>query len=84
MTKHRTGKVYWRAVIAAGLCACCVFATELAIGAEPLKKMRVAIPSLVIDFAPLWIARDKGIFREEGVEVEITYIHDRERVQVGF
>ena len=36
--------------------------------------MRIAIPSIVIDFAPLWIARDKGIFREEGIEVEITYI----------
>jgi NitT/TauT family transport system substrate-binding protein len=46
----------------------------MAIGAEPLKKMRVAIPSIVIDFAPLWIARDKGLFREERVEVEITYI----------
>jgi ABC-type nitrate/sulfonate/bicarbonate transport system substrate-binding protein len=45
-----------------------------AIGAEPFKKMRVAIPSIVIDFAPLWIARDKGLFREEGAEVEITYI----------
>src|SRR5262249_58330263 len=42
--------------------------------AEPLKKMRVAIPSIVIDFAPLWIAQEKGLFREEGVEVEITYI----------
>jgi ABC-type nitrate/sulfonate/bicarbonate transport system substrate-binding protein len=42
--------------------------------AEPLKKMRVAIPSIVIDFAPLWIARDKGLFRDERLEVEITYI----------
>jgi NitT/TauT family transport system substrate-binding protein len=42
--------------------------------AEPLKKMRIAIPSIVIDFAPLWIAREKGFFRDEGVEAEITYI----------
>ncbi|MGB7948408.1 MAG: ABC transporter substrate-binding protein, partial [Candidatus Binatia bacterium] len=74
MTKRRTGKVHWGAVIVAGFYAFCLLTPGIAIGAEPLKKMRVAIPSIVIDFAPLWIARDKGIFREEGVEVEITYI----------
>jgi NitT/TauT family transport system substrate-binding protein len=42
--------------------------------AEPLKKMRIAIPSIVIDFAPLWIAREKGFFRDERIEAEITYI----------
>ena len=42
--------------------------------AEALKKMRIAIPSIVIDFAPLWIAREKGFFRDERVEAEITYI----------
>ena len=48
--------------------------------AEPLKKMRVAIPSIVIDFAPLWIARDKGIFREERIDPEVTYIQGNVRV----
>jgi NitT/TauT family transport system substrate-binding protein len=42
--------------------------------AEALKKMRIAIPSIVIDFAPLWIAREKGFFRDERLDVEITYI----------
>jgi ABC-type nitrate/sulfonate/bicarbonate transport system substrate-binding protein len=42
--------------------------------AEPLKKMRIAIPSIVIDFAPLWIAREKGFFRDERLDAEITYI----------
>ena len=42
--------------------------------AEALRKMRIAIPSIVIDFAPLWIAREKGFFRDERVEAEITYI----------
>jgi len=42
--------------------------------AEALRKMRIAIPSIVIDFAPLWIARDKGFFRDERLETEITYI----------
>ena len=42
--------------------------------AEALKKMRIAIPSIVIDFAPLWIAREKGFFRDERIDAEITYI----------
>ena len=74
MTKRRTGKVNCGAVSVAGCYSFCLLAPGMAIGAEPLKKMRVAIPSIVIDFAPLWIARDKGLFREERVEVEITYI----------
>jgi NitT/TauT family transport system substrate-binding protein len=47
--------------------------------AEPLRKMRIAIPSIVIDFAPLWIARDKGFFRDERIEVEIPYIQGNVR-----
>ena len=74
MTKRRTGKVNWGAAIIAGCYSFCLLAPGIAIGAEPLKRMRVAIPSIVIDFAPLWIARDKGLFREERAEVEITYI----------
>lgn len=46
----------------------------LALAAEPLRKVRMAIPSIVIDFAPLWIAREKGIFRDERIDPEITYI----------
>ena len=42
--------------------------------------MRIAIPSIVIDFAPLWIAREKGIFREEGIDVELTFIQGNIRV----
>lgn len=42
--------------------------------AEPFRKVRIAIPSIVIDFAPLWIAREKGFFRDERLDAEITYI----------
>src|SRR5215831_14794002 len=74
MTKRRTEKGNWTATIAAACSFFCLLAHGLAMGAEPLKRMRVAIPSIVIDFAPLWIAREKGLFREERIEVEITYI----------
>ena len=42
--------------------------------AEALKRVRIAFPSMVIDFAPLWVARDKGLFRDEGLDVENTLI----------
>src|SRR5262245_15163743 len=74
MTKRRTRKGNWAATIAAGYYFFCLLMPGMAIGAEALKKMRIAIPSIVIDFAPLWIAREKGLFREERIEVEITYI----------
>lgn len=63
VSNSRTGKVTWGAVIVAGY-SFCPLAPGMAIGAKPLKKMGVAIPSIVIDFAPLWIALDKGLFRE--------------------
>ncbi|HEY6998783.1 MAG TPA: ABC transporter substrate-binding protein [Candidatus Binatia bacterium] len=51
----------------------------LALAAEPLRKVRMAIPSIVIDFAPLWIAREKGIFRDERIDAEIAYIQGNVR-----
>ena len=33
--------------------------------AEALKKVRIAFPSMVIDFAPLWVAREKGLFYDD-------------------
>jgi ABC-type nitrate/sulfonate/bicarbonate transport system substrate-binding protein len=67
----------WRVVLAPWIAVClslCPLVLAEVRGAEPLKKMRIAIPSIVIDFAPLWIARDKGFFRDERLEAEITYI----------
>lgn len=52
----------------------CLFTAGTAQSAEPLRKFRIAIPSVVIDFAPLWIAREKGIFKEEKLDVEVTFI----------
>src|SRR5215470_11989632 len=74
MTKRRMGKVNWGAAIVAVCYSFCWWAPGMAIGAEPPKKIRVAIPSIVIDFAPLWIAREKGFFRDERLDAEITYI----------
>ena len=74
MTKRPARKINWRAAIVAVGSFFCLLAPGLTMGAEPLKKIRIAIPSIVIDFAPLWIARDKGFFRDERLDAEITYI----------
>ena len=79
MTKHRTRKVNLGGWLVTVACYLCLMASGIAHGAELSRKIRVAIPSIVIDFAPLWIARDKGIFREERIEAEVTYIQGNVR-----
>jgi NitT/TauT family transport system substrate-binding protein len=39
--------------------------------AEALKNIRVTIPVIGMNFLPLFVAADKGMFAKEGIEVEI-------------
>src|SRR5438128_8004554 len=66
--------------VAAIVCFLISAGRDRAQSAEPRKRARIAIPSIVIDFAPVWIAREKGIFREERIDPEITYIQGNVRV----
>jgi hypothetical protein len=76
----QTSSVHLAKWFASVCCAVSLFASKTALPADSLKKVRVAFPSIVIDFAPLWIAREKGLFREEGIDAEITYIQGGTRV----
>jgi len=78
MTKSRF--VTACAAIAAVSLWVCLLLAGMAQAVEQLKKIRIAIPSVVIDFAPLWIARDRGIFRDERIDPEVTYIQGNVRV----
>src|SRR5262245_36272435 len=80
MTNRRAERVVGLRSLAAGFLFIGLSSHGLALAAEPLKKVRMAIPSIVIDFAPLWIAREKGIFRDERIDPEITYIQGNVRV----
>ncbi len=40
--------------------------------AQTLKKIRVTVPVIGMNFLPLLVASDKGMFAKEGFEVEIT------------
>jgi len=79
MTKDRFVTACATAIATASL-SVCLLLTGMAQAAEPLRKIRIAIPSIVIDFAPLWIARDKGFFRDERIDPEVTYIQGNVRV----
>ena len=80
MTNRRVERVVGLRWLAAGFLFISLSSHGLSLAAEPLKKVRMAIPSIVIDFAPLWIAREKGIFRDERIDPEITYIQGNVRV----
>ena len=79
MTQDRFVTAFATAIATASLLICLLLA-GMAQAAEPLRKIRIAIPSIVIDFAPLWIARDKGFFRDERIDPEVTYIQGNVRV----
>ncbi|HEX9263101.1 MAG TPA: ABC transporter substrate-binding protein [Candidatus Binatia bacterium] len=79
MTKSRFVTDCAAAIAAVSLWVCLLL-VGMAQAAEQQKKIRIAIPSIVIDFAPLWIARDKGIFRDERIDPEVTYIQGNIRV----
>ncbi len=38
------------------------------------EKIRIAYPTISITLAPLWIAKDTGLFEREGLDAELTYI----------
>ena len=41
------------------------------LSAEPI---RISIPAEIVDFAPYWIADQRGYFKEEGIEVEFVIL----------
>jgi NitT/TauT family transport system substrate-binding protein len=44
------------------------------------SKIKVAYSSITGNQAPLWIARDRGIFKKNGLEVELIFIEGGSRV----
>jgi NitT/TauT family transport system substrate-binding protein len=42
--------------------------------AESLEKLRIGHPVVTVTLTPLWIAKDQGFFRAEGLDVETTFI----------
>jgi ABC-type nitrate/sulfonate/bicarbonate transport system substrate-binding protein len=45
------------------------------------ERLRIAYPSLTVNFAPLWMTSDKGFFKKNGVDAEILYIRSSTSIQ---
>jgi NitT/TauT family transport system substrate-binding protein len=43
-------------------------------GAQPLTKIRIGYPSISSRQAQLWIAKDEGLFRKYGLDVELIFL----------
>lgn len=44
------------------------------VGAQPAQKIRIGYPSISSRQAQLWIAKDEGIFRKYGLDVELIFL----------
>ncbi len=45
------------------------------------EKVKLAYPSLTVNFAPLWMTYDKGFFKKNKVDVEMLYIRSSTSIQ---
>ena len=45
-----------------------------AVGAQGPQKIRIGYPSISSRQAQLWIAKDEGIFRKYGLDVELIFL----------
>ena len=50
-----------------------------AMGAEALKKIVIAYSSIAPHQAPAWVAMDAGIFRRNGLDVQLIYVESGSR-----
>jgi len=58
----------------AGVCLLALLTAVPSYAGEGLQKLRLAYASVTAAFALPWVAKDAGIFRRHGLDVEIVYI----------
>jgi NitT/TauT family transport system substrate-binding protein len=51
-----------------------VFALRSGVECQPLHKIRIGYPSISSRQAQLWVAKDEGIFRKYGLDVELIFL----------
>src|SRR5262245_58228541 len=59
-----------------GLLVCCPLQFHFSsfVAAQPLQKVRVGYPSISSRQAQLWVAKEEGIFRKYGLDVELIFL----------
>ena len=61
---------FWTVLLGATL----QFGFWQAAGAQPVAKIRIGYPSISSRQAQLWVAKDEGLFRKYGLEVELIFL----------
>src|SRR4249919_993737 len=63
-----------RFLLALGLVAVLVLSDSIRAPAQPLQKIRIGYPSISSRQAQLWIAKDEGLFKKYGLDVELIFL----------
>ena len=63
-----------RFLLALGLVAVLVLSVSTRAPAQPLQKIRIGYPSISSRQAQLWIAKDEGLFKKYGLDVELIFL----------
>ncbi len=61
-------------IFSAAVIAAVIGFSAVPLHAQALQKIRLGYPSVSSRQAQLWIAKDEGIFRKHGVEVELIFL----------
>src|SRR5204863_3966240 len=71
---HKSRWEMMRLLRTAALAALGQFLLCQAAGAQPLTKIRIGYPSISSRQAQLWVAKDEGLFRKNGLDVELIFL----------
>ena len=69
--------VRWSSALGAGLCGVLIFLSN---STQAADKVKVAIVSRTVFYAPLWVAQQNKLFEVEGLQVEIEVFDSAERI----
>ena len=63
--------------------ACAALLQLIAWGAVAAQQLDMSYPGLTGESAPLWIARESGIFKEYGIDARLVYMEGGCRSKVS-
>jgi len=73
-------KLFFRSAVLSALIQLCVCGP---LSAQELKKIRIGYPSLSFRQSNVWVAREEGLFKKYGLEVEPIFLRGGQLAGVG-
>jgi len=61
-------------VLALGMAVVLMVSVSTPLSGQPLQKIRIGYPSISSRQAQLWIAKDEGLFKKYGLDVELIFL----------